>query len=381
MTEPIYVSQEELEAEEARITELKLEIPQRREAIEELDPQIEALLKKIPERRTEIERLRRSIRTHRGWVTRRSKALSEYMGILSALGRNPDFLTRMALWGRKTVVARRLKEGSPAKTRADIDAREKEITRLWGRIGGLTSSLHAQESELRSLRGRRAALIRWIRERETELAYEQERLTRKVVKPPVKLVRIKIRLYNVIEGPSGSPVGMFQGWLDIDVILDEHGEPDWGWWLTVEEIRAAKYHFCQYFKGLTRHYNPKLNEWKGFITDIEGQVRLTQFPNADGIPYGNETVKYHRYGNGSPAVKRIPASFVRMAENMTVNDLVVGESSKTPEPVDEPQGVFFQQVLILGVDGTIKWQERRDKWCWRLPESYIERVKEELGLE
>jgi len=364
MAEPIYVSQEELEEEKTRVETLKQEIPERRKAIENLEPRIDALLEKIPERREEIERLRRSIRTHSGWVTRRREALSEYMGIISALGRRPDFLTRMALWARKELVARHLKERSPAKTRADIDAREKEITRLWGRIGGLTSSLHAQESELRTLRSRRAALIRWIREREAELAYEQERLTRKIVKPPVKLHRIKIRLYNQERRPT--PEGTFQGFFSIDAVIDpETGEPDWTWWLTAEETDLCRYHLIGYLKGASKWLSPS-------------QVSLTRFSD-EGIPDKDSPTQYKYKETGEPYTKHIPDNYIKRAERLTIGELVVGESSEEPEPVDKPKGVYFDQVMIIK-DGLIVWQERRDRWCWKPPDRYIERVKEELGI-
>ena len=54
----------------------------------------------------------------------------------------------------------------------------------------------------------------------------EEELARKVPIPP-KLYRIKIRLYNEEVSPE-TPTGQFQGWFDIDAILDEKtGMPKW----------------------------------------------------------------------------------------------------------------------------------------------------------
>ncbi|GAI12732.1 unnamed protein product, partial [marine sediment metagenome] len=61
-------------------------------------------------------------------------------------------------------------------------------------------------------------------------------------------------------------------------------------------------------------------------------------------------------------------------------DLILGESSAEPEPTDEIKGVYFDQIMIIDDDGIIKWWEKRDRYCWRPPESYKEKVKEELGL-
>lgn len=186
--------------------------------------------------------------------------------------------------------------------------------------------------------------------------------------PPPKLYKIKIRLYTEERKPT--PTGMFQAWWDIIVKIDaETGLVDWSWWLVEEQIRICRYHTIGYFKGL--------RNWRS-----EEDIGLAYFFEKDlkekGIPTPGKRATYkephERYAPG------IPAEYIAKAERLTVKDLILGESSVEPKPViniDKEIGVYFQKVMIID-EGTIKWQERRDRF---IPlKEYAERVKKELGI-
>lgn len=212
-------------------------------------------------------------------------------------------------------------------------------------------------------RRRITAIRRWIKRIKEEL--------------PLLLHRIKIRLYNEERKPT--PSGMFQGFYDIDALVDPVTElVNWDWWLTKEEIRLAKYHFCNYFKGLVRHYNVKEKRWKGFITDPEKQARLGYFDEPAGIPYAEERVKYGRYH------KKVPSDFIIKAQTLTVRELILGESSVEPEPNPRPtaknMGVFTERVMIIGAGGVILWDELRNRFLWHPTNSMVKKVKAELGI-
>ena len=91
---------------------------------------------------------------------------------------------------------------------------------------------------------------------------------------------------------------------------------------------------------------------------------------------------YKRTKQGRPYTKNIPESFVAKAEALTVGELIVGESSKEPEPnpdiSSETMGVYFERAMIIDKDGSIKWDELRQKWIYKPTEEQVERVKEEL---
>ena len=223
----------------------------------------------------------------------------------------------------------------------------------------------------------REQLLFWreqVRAIRREIRTEEARLERKKAALP-KLYRIKIRLYNEVEGPHGSPKGMFQGWFDLDAILDpETGMVRWDWWLTALELRMAKTHMVGYFKGMAR--------WATRPEEHIGQAYLDEML---GIPDGERKATYARTAKGVPITKGIPSEFVRKAEQMTVADLIVGESSVEPKPNPNPEasnmGVFFQQAMIIKPDGTVKWQERRSRWVWHPTDDQVKKVKEELRIE
>jgi len=210
--------------------------------------------------------------------------------------------------------------------------------------------------------------------RTTELPILEEEIDREVREfrlkkrpppppPPLKLHRIKIRLYNEEKKPT--PTGMFQGLFDIDAIIDPETElVDWTWWLTVEEINIAKYHFIGYFKGMAKWRRPD-------------QVDLAYFDEPKGIPYEDKAVKY-KYS------KNVPTDFILKAEALTVGELIIGESSKAPEPNPEPSpenmGIFVERFMIIDADGVVKWDEIRNRWIWHPTDDIVKRVREELKI-
>ncbi len=207
---------------------------------------------------------------------------------------------------------------------------------------------------------RRITRIRyWIREIRAEL--------------PVRLFRVKIRLYNEERTRDETPSGMFQGFFDIDAIINpKNGEVEWEWWLTKEEITIAKYHMIGYFKGMAKWTAPE-------------DMLLAYFDEEEGIPGKDETATYKRTKMGVPYAKNVPADFISKAERLKVKDLILGESSKAPEPNTEPSaenmGVFVQRFMVVDEDGIIRWDDIRNKWLWHPPENIIKRVKDELGTK
>jgi len=231
-----------------------------------------------------------------------------------------------------------------------IGDRVRELDRQRTRI--LTQMRHIRTTELPEL--------------EDQIRSELRTFTQKIKPPPKpkppKLHRIHIRVYNMERAPT--PSGMFQGFFEIDGIIDtETGLVDWTWWLTKEEIEMAKTHFVGYFKGLAKWRSPS-------------QVSLAYFDDPEGIPHETETVSYKR-----AYTKKIPESFIAKAESLTIGELIIGESSKEPEPNLEPSsdnmGVLFTRAMIIDKDGAIKWDEIRYKHI-KLTEAQVERVKEEL---
>lgn len=210
--------------------------------------------------------------------------------------------------------------------------------------------------------GRMAGIAHWMREILRELPPPPP--------PPAKLHRIKIRLYNMERAPT--PKGMFQGWFDIDALLDPDTEmPDLTWWLTALEIEIAKYHFVGYFKGMAKWHSPS-------------QVSFAYFDEPTGIPYEEKTATYLRKKTtGEPFIKNIPKEFIAKAGKLTIGELIVGESSVAPEPNPDPKpenmGVYFQQVMIVK-GGGIAWQERRDRWTWHPTNKQVKRVEEDLRI-
>lgn len=203
------------------------------------------------------------------------------------------------------------------------------------------------------------------------LERERARIRLKVIPPPPPkrvLHRIKIRLYNMQRKPT--PTGMFQGFFDVDALIDPETElVDWDFWLTKEEVNIAKYHFVGYFKGMAKWRAPD-------------QVTLAYFDDPEGIPHTEETVRYKRTGQGVPYAKNVPPEFITRAEGLTVGELIVGESSVDPTPNPDPKpenmGVYVQKFMVIDADGVIKWHETREKWAWHPTEAMVTRVKEEL---
>lgn len=203
---------------------------------------------------------------------------------------------------------------------------------------------------------------------ELDISAEEERLKQKRAALP-RLHRVKIRLYAVREDPERPGYYLtFQGFFDIDAILDAETElPIWDWWLTTQEIEYAKYHFHGYWKGGVDKPKPfdEGDIRQAYLTD-DGGIALPE--DLDAIPQ----FKHH---------KNIPQGYLNRAANMTLREIIVGISNIKPRPTDEPEGVYFEYVLIIDESGAIKWMDHRDRYVWKPPQDVIDRVKEELGLE
>jgi len=205
-------------------------------------------------------------------------------------------------------------------------------------------------------------------ELEEQIRTELREFRTKIKPPPPPpapiLYRIHIRLYNHAREPT--PSGSFQTFWEIDGIIDpDTSMVDFDWWLTKEEIEICRYHMVGFFKGFAKWRSPN-------------QLGLAYFDDPKGIAHEGEPVMYKRTKEGRPYTKRIPESFIAKAEALTIGELIIGESSKEPEPVSEPEGCFFERAMIIDKDGAIKWDEIRNKLVYRPTEAEIERVKEEL---
>jgi len=211
---------------------------------------------------------------------------------------------------------------------------------------------------------------RWIKAtygRQTPIHYWQDEIKRELI----ILVRVKIRIYNEERLPT--PTGMFQGWFDIDALLSPATNiPRWDWWLTKEEINIARYHFVGYFKGMAKWRTP-------------AEVDLAYFAEPTGIPYPESKATYKRGRAGLPYAKNVPDAIIRRAETLTIEELIIGESSVEPKPNKEPSrenmGVFSQRFMIIDADGVIKWDEIRNRWIWHPTDDMVNRVKKELGIK
>ena len=272
---------------------------------------------------------------------KRKRLRSEYfslMGRISGLARE------------RTTLVRRIPYAGIIE-RVIIGDRIREIDREWERL--LTQMRHIRTTQLVAI--------------DEEIRRERREFALKIVPPPppppLKLHRIKIRLYNMERKPT--PEGMFQGFFDVDAIIDpETGLVDWDWWLTKEEINIAKYHFVGYFKGMAK--------WR-----IPDQVSLAYFDEPTGVPYETERVKY-KYS------KRVPRDFIARAEALTVGELIIGESSVEPKPNPKPtpenMGIYSERFMIIDKYGVIKWDEMRSRWIWHPTDYMVKRVKEELKI-
>jgi len=361
---------EEIQREEEALASLRLDREIFDKNIKSIEASIEEEeLERYPER---VERRARRIRETEDHI---SRIEAEVKRREESIRRRAEIIAKLeATIPRPT---RRIAGYRAAQTREEFDL--SVLTGILGtlraRLGRLRRNQIIEEALIerlrdleRDLKNLRATLSKL----DEEIDSEEARLERKKAALP-KLYRIKIRLYNEITGPKGSPVGMFQGWFDIDAILDPTTEMvKWEWWLTALEIRIAKTHMVGYFKGMAKWISPE---------DI-GQAYQTSL---DGIAYGDKTATYARTKLGVPLTKGIPGEFIRKAEQMKVADLIVGESSVEPKanmkPVAENMGVFFQQAMIIALDGTVKWQERRNRWVWHPTDDQVKKVKEELGIE
>lgn len=189
----------------------------------------------------------------------------------------------------------------------------------------------------------------------------EEELARKI--PPI-LYRVKIRLYNE-EVSKTTPTGQFQGWFDIDAVLDETGMPKWDWWLTEREIRIAKRDMWAEFNA-PESWPPVEGTLLAYMKETEGIAHATP-EVVDKTP-----VFKPRYPKGKPVPEEFRGKF-------TIEELIVGLSSVAPEPTKEPEGVWKEKIMVIKEDEINYYSEIND-WVWHCPRTIKERVKRELGI-
>jgi len=327
-TEELPLARERYLRRQRTITQLQKRIPERAEDIKRREERIAERAKDVirveiffPQYPSTIRGIRRSVSALRGWQTRRRR--------------------------QQERDERRLKRLQ------ELQVKEEPFIPRYTKLREELDYWREQRREIRR-----------------DIAEEEARLDKK--KAVLPLYRVKVRLYNEIEGPEGSPTGMFQAWFDIDAILNPKTRlVRWDWWLTALELRQAQTHMIGYFKAMAKWITP----------DEIGQATLDE---TLGIPYGSERVTYARKKDGTTFTKGLPREYIAEAEQMTVEELVVGESSVKPKPNPRPMaqnmGVFFEKVMIIGVDGQIKWQEIRDRWIWHPTDDQVKKVMEELKI-
>lgn len=339
------------------------------DTITSIDAEIEA--EKLPSARERFLRRQRTIAQLQKGIAERAEDIKRREERIAERERE---IIRLQIFRASPYTIRAIRriisayQGWQARRSSQQEREERRLKRL--------EKLQVKEEPLiERLKKLREELDYWrvqAREIRGNVAEEEARLDRKRAALP-SLYRIKIRLYNEMEGPNGSPTGMFQAWFDIDAILDPSTRlVRWDWGLTAREIRIAKTHMVGYFKGMAKWASPE---------DI-GQAYLDE---TLGIPYSGDRATYARKLGFDTYTKGVPSEYIKKAEQMTVEQLVVGESSVEPKPNPKPtaenMGVFFEKVMIIGSDGTIKWQETRNRWVYHPTDDQVKKVKEELRLE
>jgi predicted nuclease with TOPRIM domain len=350
----------ELEEKRSRLREVEDEISRLQEQLEW--ERVEPAERRMRRRAGRIRELRRDIEERRGRIEERLREIAEAEARLRLL------ISPFELYA----------------TRKRLDTLRRSLRRLeaWqrtriGQLGWETRQYEAEEYWVERQRVLLGHLDYWRDEARSigaEIRGEEEALKRKreeLAKRRV-LSRVKIRLYNFQKGPAGSPEGMFQGFYMIDGLVNPGtGLVEWDWWLTKEEISRAKRHMVAYFKGMTKWCSPDQLSLAYFKLEEE---------KTRGVPYGEKRVTYG-YS------KNVPQEFLARAERLTVQDLILGESSREPEPIKEPKpesmGVLCEEMIIIGADGLIKWHEVVDEHVpgTEPSEEEIERLKKELGLK
>jgi len=315
-------------------------------------------------------------------IRRRRRLRSEYYRIMRSI--RTEGLTRSDYFRLMRRIRTLLDERRRLQARLAVITyirRPREWMELQGRILQIDREREQILQRMRYIRRereRRLTRMSDIREilqqLEADIERERMQIARKIIPPPPPkkiLARIKIRIYNEERKPT--PEGMFQGFFEIDALIDPETElPDWNWWLTRREVEIAKYHMIGYFKGMAKWRTPE-------------QLSLAYFDSPEEIPYAPDKVEYKRKKlTGEPYAKNVPPDFIRRAERLTVGELIVGESSKAPRPNPDPKpenmGVYFEDAYIIDENGLIKWHERRDRWIYHPTEEDVEKVRRELKL-
>lgn len=315
-------------------------------------------------RRRSLRSRRKSLRSQYGTLMRslRGLTVSRYMSLMASIrwflkeAKRLEWLVLVARPELRLEYYRRIRELYTERSKRLETMRHIRETRA--RV--LPQMTHIREDLLPPLEDLLTLL-------DVKIEDERRRISRKKIPPPPPkkvLVRIKIRLYN--EERKATPTGTFQTFWDIDAIMDPDYEIiNWEWWLTEEEIAIAKYHMIGYFKGMAKWQDPE-------------QLTLAYFTDPSGIPSRSDKAVYGR------SHKNLPVDFIKKAEALTIEELIVGISSAEPDtnfnPTAENMGVFFERALIIKNE-MIVWDEVRNKWVFHPTDETVARVKKELKIK
>ena len=383
---------EEIRREEAHLKELEealigaqTQINELKEALEEESSLIDIDLyrdreKRIARLREEIETKREQFRRVRADIETRTEQIREReasRALYLRRSRDPfiSITSREVARNVAETLKRsisRLKGWQTRKTELQTTLRE-ELRQLGRVLGGYRRWQIEKEDLAKRITELEKSLAFWTKtradiERDIKTELDHLKLKREELATRRQLVRVKIRLYNVIGTPS-TPKGMFQTWWIIDGVMDpDTGMIDRSWHLTIEEIEISKFHMIGYYKGMAKWLGPSGIE-QAFFDETGGIVA----PSLRGT--------YKTKRTGETYTKNIPQAFISRAAGLTIGEIVVAISSEEPTPTDDIKGVFFERAMIISASGEIKWDEIRNKWAWRPSESKIEEIREELGLE
>jgi multidrug efflux pump subunit AcrA (membrane-fusion protein) len=334
-----------------------------REEYERERREIEALRAEVSELEAEVSRLAReesgARAAYAGARSRAEEAVGR-IGEVSGLLRSER--ARLAAYHRWLYYSRGLRR------RREAAEYERLISETAERVARLERSLAWWEGRLRSLeeesRRRAEALTRATEERlaaERRLTGARERLgaalrefKEKVIVPVKRLVRVKIRIYNIERDVT--PAGMFQGFFDVCALMDAEGRIDWGRDFTAEQIEQCKECFAAYWRG--EPFEPK--EYQTQLPDFYPPGRPLK-----GVPE-IRTIRA-KYVKPEGAYRRLVETASRATGKkdvvrLDIEDLVWGRSSRAPEEIPDVEEPLFEEAMKISEEkDMIEWLEEIDR--------------------